>query len=96
MASQKAKTVAFEVLSKSEVDEVGPRLGRLSVKARTDLETPNFLAVSSRGVVPHISPDVVSSQTQIGGVHLALEDCELYITCLLLFKLTKTQLQKRQ
>lgn len=76
MASRGDRKVAFEVLSKADVDESRPRLGRLSVKGRQDLETPGFLAVSSRGVIPHISPDVISSQTQIGGVHLALEDCE--------------------
>ena len=76
MGSQKDKRVAFEVLSKVEVDHVGPRLGRFSVKGRQDLVTPNLWAIGSRGVVPHISPDLISSQTQIGGIHLALEDCK--------------------
>lgn len=52
------------------------RLGRISVKGRRTLDTPNFLALTSRGVVPHISPDVVGEQTEFAGVYTAIEDCE--------------------
>jgi queuine tRNA-ribosyltransferase subunit QTRTD1 len=76
MASEPAKRLAFEILSHVDPNVVGPRLGRLAMKGRQDLMTPNFFAVSSRGVVPHITPDVISADTQIGGVHMALEDCE--------------------
>lgn len=70
----RGKAVAFEI--QSQEGEGKPRLGLLNVKGRRTLETPGYLAVSSRGVVPHISPDVLASQTDIGGVHLALEDCK--------------------
>jgi queuine tRNA-ribosyltransferase subunit QTRTD1 len=76
MASEPAKRLAFEILSRVDPNVVGLRLGRLVMKDRQDLMTPNFFAVSSRGVVPHITPDVISADTQIGGVHMALEDCE--------------------
>jgi hypothetical protein len=52
------------------------RLGKLTLKGRRAIDTPNFLAVASRGVVPHITPDVISQHTSIGGVHMALEDCK--------------------
>ena len=72
--SMSGKVVAFEI--QSQEGEGKPRLGRLNVQGRKTLETPGYIAVSSRGVVPHISPDVLASQTDIGGVHLALEDCK--------------------
>jgi queuine tRNA-ribosyltransferase subunit QTRTD1 len=67
----------FETLSPVYLNVIGPRLGRLTVHGRNQLDTPNFLAVTSRGVVPHMTPDVVASSTDIRGVHMALEDCKL-------------------
>lgn len=81
MASSK---LTFEILSRVDPTVIGPRLGRLLVKDRKDLATPNFLAVSSRGVVPHLTPDVILDSSEIGAVHLALEDCKsISITCML-------------
>ena len=77
MGSETAKRVFFEILSHVDPNIVGSRLGRLYARGRKELETPDFLAVSSRGVVPHISPDVVAN-TQIGGLHMALEDCKSF------------------
>lgn len=69
----------FSLLASDSSEELtAARLGRLSLKDRNQIETPNFLAVTSRGVVPHLTPDVVQEQTQFGGVHLALEDCKPY------------------
>ena len=76
MGSESVRKVLFEVLSHVDSNLAGPRLGRLVVQGRKELETPGFMAVSSRGVVPHISPDVLAANTQIGGVHMALEDCK--------------------
>jgi queuine tRNA-ribosyltransferase accessory subunit len=70
------RKVLFEILSLLDATGAGPRLGRLSIQGRRSIETPNFFAVTSRGVVPHLTPDVVSAHTQIGGVHIALEDCK--------------------
>jgi queuine tRNA-ribosyltransferase accessory subunit len=50
----------------------------LRVEGRDELETPNFLALTSRGVVPHMTPDVVAGSTDIKGIHMALEDCKSY------------------
>lgn len=76
MATYITKRLSFEVLSHVDPNVVGPRLGRLTIQGRKDLETPNFMAISSRGGIPHITPDLIASSTQIGGVHLALEDCK--------------------
>jgi queuine tRNA-ribosyltransferase accessory subunit len=70
------RRIMFEIVSHLDANAAGPRLGRLSLNGRRDLETPNFFAVTSRGVVPHLTPDGVSAHTRIGGVHLALEDCK--------------------
>jgi queuine tRNA-ribosyltransferase subunit QTRTD1 len=75
-ALEKGKSLAFEIMSQVDANVLGPRLGRLVIPERKDLETPNFFAVTSRGVVPHITPDIISEHTQFGGVHMALEDCK--------------------
>ncbi|PMD21767.1 putative Queuine tRNA-ribosyltransferase-like protein [Hyaloscypha hepaticicola] len=64
----------FEVLSHVDPNAVGPRLGRLSITGRREFETPNFFALTSRGVIPHLTPDVIAAHTRVGGVHIALED----------------------
>lgn len=73
--SEKGTKLLFEVLTRVDPGVSSPRLGRLSLPGRKDLLTPDFFAVGSRGVVPHITPDMISSSTQFGGVHMALEDC---------------------
>ena len=79
--SEKSTKLLFEILSHAEPSVAGPRLGRLSLPRRKDVLTPDFFAVGSRGVVPHITPDVISAHTQFGGVHMALEDCTSYQLC---------------
>ncbi|TAQ83979.1 hypothetical protein B7494_g7702 [Chlorociboria aeruginascens] len=66
----------FEILNSLESNATGirTRLGRLSIPGRRPLETPNFIAISSRGVIPHMTPDIIASHTQINGVHMAIED----------------------
>ena len=70
--------MAFEVLKPAILDGSAARLGRLAIACRRSLETPNFFAVTSRGAVPHITPDNVSKHLQIGGAYMALEDCKFY------------------
>ncbi|KAK2623794.1 hypothetical protein QTJ16_006975 [Diplocarpon rosae] len=72
--SKKGKSLTFEIVSHADSSLLAPRLGRLSLPGRRDLLTPDYLAVSSRGVVAHITPDVITSHTQFTGVHMALED----------------------
>lgn len=73
-ALEKGKSLVFEILSQIDPNVLGPRLGKLVIPERRPLETPNFFAITSRGVIPHISPDIIAAHTQIGGVHMALED----------------------
>lgn len=76
MAKKGAKSLSFELLGVTDPHAAAPRLGLLAVKDRKVLETPNFVAVTSRGVVPHMTPDVIAASSRIGGVHMALEDCK--------------------
>ena len=57
--------------------EVGARLGCLSFPGRQALETPDYIAVSSRGAVPHLSQDTMRDSTSIKGLYAGLEDCKL-------------------
>jgi len=52
----------------------GARLGRL-VARNVQIDTPAFLAPTSRGVVPHLSHDNLRDHTNVKGVYAALEDC---------------------
>lgn len=40
------------------------------------VQTPHFLANTSRGSIPHLTPDNVVRHTQISGIYVALEDCK--------------------
>ena len=70
------RKVCFHILKELTPGMSGSRMGRLVVLGRSPLETPNFIAVSSRGVVPHMSPDVIAAHANMAGVHMALEDCK--------------------
>ncbi|EPE09410.1 trna-guanine transglycosylase family protein [Ophiostoma piceae UAMH 11346] len=54
--------------------QVVPRLGILTIPARTPIATPAFIAVTSRGVVPHVTPDNAVRTNLINGAYCALED----------------------
>lgn len=53
-----------------------PRIGRLSFQDRVPIETPHYVAASSRGTVPHLSQDMMRGNTRINAMYAALEDCE--------------------
>jgi hypothetical protein len=59
---------------------LSPRLGRLSLPGRNAIETPHYLGLTSRGVVPHLSQDNFAQLTSISGVYAALEDCTFTAT----------------
>lgn len=59
-----------------EIKSLGPRLGRLCVPGRTAIATPHYIASASRGIVPHVSHDVLHKHTQIRATYNALEDCK--------------------
>jgi queuine tRNA-ribosyltransferase accessory subunit len=65
------------MLAQFESNSLGPRLGRLLRHGRTPLQTPLYVATTSRGVVPHISQDVLQRHTSISAAYIALEDCKL-------------------
>lgn len=55
---------------------LGARVGQLLRNGRTAIETPHYIATTSRGVVPHVSPDVLAKSTAVSAVYIPLEDCE--------------------
>ena len=65
----------FSILKASAHAPATARLGRLSLPGRKPIDTPNFVAMTSRGVIPHLTPDFVQKSTDFGAAHMALEDC---------------------
>ncbi|RAK80381.1 tRNA-ribosyltransferase family protein [Aspergillus fijiensis CBS 313.89] len=51
-----------------------PRLGRLAVAGRKPISTPHYIPLTSRGIVPHITHDIMRDQTAIGSLFIGLED----------------------
>ncbi|KAF2665453.1 tRNA-guanine transglycosylase [Microthyrium microscopicum] len=64
--------LSFTILSAAA--RATPRIGRLSVPQRKAILTPGFVATTSRGIIPHIAPDVQAKHTHIPGVYLPIED----------------------
>lgn len=54
---------------------LAPRLGRLAVAGRKPLHTPHYVAITSRGTVPHVAHDVMRDHTSISSLYIGLEDC---------------------
>lgn len=54
------------------------RLGLLMLSGSRGppLPTPAFVAVTSRGAVPHVTPDNAARHGLFGAAYLALEDCK--------------------
>ncbi|KAI3335787.1 tRNA-guanine transglycosylase [Ustulina deusta] len=67
-------TAMFKILKGLANDGVGARLGTLSLPKRRPIDTPNFIGLTARGAVPHLTPDNVSRRSELGGVYIALED----------------------
>ncbi|KAJ3458578.1 hypothetical protein MRS44_012687 [Fusarium solani] len=73
--SQQESTLTMFELLKPAVADVGvARLGRLAFASRRVMETPNYAAVASRGVIPHLTPDNVAKHTSFDAAYLAIED----------------------
>ncbi|XXH00832.1 hypothetical protein Hte_007183 [Hypoxylon texense] len=64
----------FNVLKNVAADGSVPRVGQLALPKRKRIDTPNFFALSSRGAIPHMTPDVISKHTDLNGSYMALED----------------------
>ena len=69
------KTMKFDIKSSKAIGN-GGRLGNLSTQTHNEIETPHYIALSSRGAIPHISQDILHDNTAVRGVFVALEDCE--------------------
>ncbi|KAL2119491.1 hypothetical protein VTJ04DRAFT_6452 [Mycothermus thermophilus] len=67
-------SMRFEVLKGALKDGAAARLGRLAFAGRLPIETPNFIGVTSRGAVPHITPDNLEKHLKATGAYMALED----------------------
>jgi queuine tRNA-ribosyltransferase len=67
----------FTILS-GPSSRAAPRLGRLALPHRTPIQTPNFLSVTSRGAVPHVTPDVQVEHMSPGALYMAYEDCQFH------------------
>lgn len=66
----------FKTLSSPKAgDGSAARLGRLSLPGRRSVDTPNYTGFTSRGVVPHLTPEIVPRHTGLSSAYMALEDC---------------------
>lgn len=63
-------------IAKSTAGTLSPRLGRLSLPGRNAIETPHYIGLTSRGVIPHLSQDNLARLSSISGAYVALEDCK--------------------
>ena len=68
--------LSFNIVGTHNSSASGPRLGRFSVEGRRPVETPSYIAITSRGLIPHLTPDNVKQCTLVPGIYLALEDCK--------------------
>jgi queuine tRNA-ribosyltransferase accessory subunit len=68
----------FSILGSSGADGISARLGELKLRGRKPIQTPNFTGVTSRGTIPHLTPDVLTKYTSISSAYMALEDCMYY------------------
>ena len=66
---------SFHILPSPSASGATVRLGRLITGSGHVFDTPAFIAPSSRGAVPHLSPDSLRNCTKIKGVYAAFEDC---------------------
>lgn len=69
------RRMVYEILKPAGAD-TSARLGRLTISGRDSIDTPNFIPLTSRGIIPHLTPDVLQKHLNIGGAYFALEDCE--------------------
>ncbi|KAI9370743.1 tRNA-guanine(15) transglycosylase-like protein [Aspergillus egyptiacus] len=63
----------FNILG-SSASVLAPRLGRLAIAGRKPLSTPHYVPLTSRGMIPHLSHDVMHDSTSIGSMFIGLED----------------------
>lgn len=74
MDSDNNESIIFHV--QSPLEAAGARVGSLTVHNQQTIKTPHYIAISSRGCVPHVTQDNLCRRTGVCGMHVALEDCE--------------------
>lgn len=57
------------------------RLGTLEYPNKPPLPTPHYFSISSRGCVPHLTPDMMRDATSIKALYSAFEDCMFFPEC---------------
>ncbi|AEO56113.1 hypothetical protein MYCTH_2300653 [Thermothelomyces thermophilus ATCC 42464] len=72
--SPDSAAMRFDILKGALKDGVAARVGRLAFAGRLPMDTPNFIGITSRGALPHLTPDNVSKHLQTVGAYMALED----------------------
>ncbi|KAI1414477.1 tRNA-guanine transglycosylase [Hypoxylon sp. FL1857] len=74
MAEPSPEQATFNILRSITIDKGEPRVGHLTLPKRRPIDTPNYIGITSRGVVPHMTPDVIVKHTELNGSYMALED----------------------
>ncbi|KAI1500961.1 tRNA-guanine transglycosylase family protein [Biscogniauxia marginata] len=64
----------FKTLKDPLVNGSAARLGRLALPNRRPIDTPDYFGSTSRGAVPHMTPDNIVKHTEFCGVYIAIED----------------------
>jgi len=62
------------ILQHAVPSESGARLGELALRHKHVINTPHYIVPTSRGAVPHLSPDNLARHTSISALYVALED----------------------
>lgn len=70
----------FEIIKGALKDGAAARVGRLAFAGRLPIDTPNFIGMTSRGALPHMTPDNVGKHLQVTGAYMALEDCKFLLS----------------
>jgi hypothetical protein len=76
LRSAQLESPSFELLKSSNTVS-NLRNGRLHFPGRQTINTPHYIAITSRGAVSHLSQDTMRDCTAIKGLYVGLEDCEL-------------------
>ncbi|KAL2266292.1 hypothetical protein VTJ83DRAFT_5644 [Remersonia thermophila] len=66
-------SMRFEIV-KTLKEGAAARLGRIAFAGRLPIDTPNFIGFTSRGAVPHVTPDNAEKHLKTTAAYMALED----------------------
>ncbi|PGG96716.1 hypothetical protein AJ79_09486 [Helicocarpus griseus UAMH5409] len=53
---------------------LAPRLGRLALAGRKPIQTPNYVPITSRGALPHVSHDMMNERLPVDSLYAGFED----------------------